>query len=149
MVLLSFSLMKKLRQKASNLLQGMKQPGDGQYLHPDDLAQGLPRWRSDKEPSCSCRRCKRHGFHPWVGKIPLEKGMTTPSSILAWRIPWTEEPGGLRSLGLRRVRHNLVTKHTAPLWLRPWTLNTSFSLLSFAGKRSRERPNQSESPALW
>ena len=35
---------------------------------------------------------------------PLEKGMATHSSILAWRIPWTEEPGGLQSLGSRRVR---------------------------------------------
>ena len=33
----------------------------------------------------------------------LEKGMTTHSSILAWRIPWTEEPGGLQSTGLRRI----------------------------------------------
>ena len=32
----------------------------------------------------------------------LEKGMATPSSILAWRIPWTEEPGGLQSVGLQR-----------------------------------------------
>ena len=36
---------------------------------------------------------------------PLEKGMTTHSSILAWRIPWTEEPGGLESMGLQRVGH--------------------------------------------
>ena len=36
----------------------------------------------------------------------LEKGMATHSSILAWRIPWTEEPGGLQSMGLQRVRHN-------------------------------------------
>ena len=36
---------------------------------------------------------------------PLEKGMATHSSILAWRIPWTEEPGGLQSLGSQRVRH--------------------------------------------
>ena len=35
---------------------------------------------------------------------PLEKGMATHSSILAWRIPWTEEPGGLQSMGLQRVR---------------------------------------------
>ena len=34
---------------------------------------------------------------------PLEKGMATYSSILAWRIPWTEEPGGLQSMGLQRV----------------------------------------------
>ena len=37
---------------------------------------------------------------------PLEKGMTTHSSILAWRIPWREEPGGLQSMGLQRVRHS-------------------------------------------
>ena len=41
---------------------------------------------------------------------PLEKGMATHSSILAWRIPWTEEPGGLQSTGLQRVGHDLVTK---------------------------------------
>ena len=37
---------------------------------------------------------------------PLEKGMATHSSILAWRIPWTEEPGVLLSMGLQRVGHN-------------------------------------------
>ena len=39
---------------------------------------------------------------------PLEKGMVTHSSILAWRILWTEEPGGLQSTGLQRVGHNCV-----------------------------------------
>ena len=37
---------------------------------------------------------------------PLEEEMTTHSSVLAWRIPWTEEPGGLQSTGLQRVRHD-------------------------------------------
>ena len=37
---------------------------------------------------------------------PLEKGMATHSSIPAWRIPWTEEPGRLQSMGLQRVRHD-------------------------------------------
>ena len=37
---------------------------------------------------------------------PLEKEMTAHSSILAWRIPWTEEPGGLQSMGLQIVRHD-------------------------------------------
>ena len=41
---------------------------------------------------------------------PLEKEMATHSSILAWRNPWTEEPGGLQSMGLQRVGHNLTTK---------------------------------------
>jgi len=39
-------------------------------------------------------------------KDPLEKGMATQTSILVWRIPWTEEPGGLQSIGLQRVRHD-------------------------------------------
>ena len=37
---------------------------------------------------------------------PLEEEMATHSNILAWRIPWTEEPGGLQFMGLQRVRHN-------------------------------------------
>ena len=37
---------------------------------------------------------------------PLEKGMATHSSILVWRIPWTEEPGRLQSMGSQRVGHN-------------------------------------------
>ena len=37
---------------------------------------------------------------------PLEEGMVTHSSILAWRIPWTEKPGRLQSMGLKRVRHD-------------------------------------------
>ena len=46
----------------------------------------------------------------WVQSLgqedPLEEGMATHSSILAWRIPWTEEPGGLQSIGSQGVRHN-------------------------------------------
>ena len=40
---------------------------------------------------------------------PLEKGMATNSIIFIWRIPWTEEPGGLQSMGSQRVRHNWAT----------------------------------------
>ena len=46
------------------------------------------------------------GLIPWVGEDPLEEGMATHSSILAWRIPWTEEPGGLQHIGSQRVGHN-------------------------------------------
>ena len=46
----------------------------------------------------------------WVQSLgqedPLEKGMATHSSILAWRIPWTEEPDGLQSMGSQRVGHD-------------------------------------------
>ena len=41
-----------------------------------------------------------------VGEDPLEKGMFAYSSIPAWRIPWTEEPGGLQSMGSQRVGHD-------------------------------------------
>ena len=40
---------------------------------------------------------------------PLEKRMATHYSILAWKIPWTEEPGGLQSMGSQRVKHDWVT----------------------------------------
>ena len=45
-------------------------------------------------------------FDPWVQKIPLEEGTVTHSGILAWRIPWPEEPGGLQSMGSQRVGHD-------------------------------------------
>ena len=41
---------------------------------------------------------------------PLEKEMAIHSTILAWEIPWTKEPGGLESMGVARVRHDLATK---------------------------------------
>ena len=50
----------------------------------------------------------------WVQSLgqedPLEKEIANHSSILAWEIPWTEEPGGLQSIAFKRVRHDLVTK---------------------------------------
>ena len=45
---------------------------------------------------------------------PLEEGMATHSSILAWRLPWTQEPGGLQSLKLQSIRHDWATKH---IWM--------------------------------
>ena len=49
----------------------------------------------------------------WVSSLgredPMEKKMTTHSSILAWRIPWMEEPGGLQTMRSQRVGHNLAT----------------------------------------
>ena len=52
----------------------------------------------------------------WVQSLgredPLEEEMATYCSILAWEIPWTEEPGGLQPMGLQRVRHHVTTEHT-------------------------------------
>ena len=48
-------------------------------------------------------------FQSLGGEDLLEKEMATLSSILAWEIPWTEEPGGTQSMGSQRVGHNLAT----------------------------------------
>ena len=55
-------------------------------------------------------KCLPAMWETWVRSLdqedPLEKEMATHSSILAWRIPWMEEPGGLQSMGSQRVRHD-------------------------------------------
>ena len=48
---------------------------------------------------------------PGSGRVPLEKEKATHSSILAWKILWTEEPGGLQSMGLQTVGHNWANEH--------------------------------------
>ena len=70
----------------------------------------IPGGLSGKESTCQGRRCRRRRRHRRLvqsldQEVPLEEGMVTHSSILAWRIPWTEEPGGLQSMGSQRVRH--------------------------------------------
>ena len=58
-------------------------------------------------------------WETWVWSLgcedPLEEEMATHSSILVWRIPWTEESGGLQSMGSWRARHNWATKHSTIL----------------------------------
>ena len=124
----------------------------------------FPGGASGKEPSCQCKRQKRYGFNPWVGKSPwrrtwqptpvflpgechghflvaqtvkrlstmretwvpslgredpLEKEMAIHSSTIAWKIPWTEEPGRLQSMGSQRVGHDWTTSLSFPL---PYTV---------------------------
>ena len=59
---------------------------------------GFPGGASDKDSTCQCRKQERR-VSSLGQEDPLEEGMATYSSILAWRIPWTEEPGGLQSMG--------------------------------------------------
>ena len=66
---------------------------------------GLLHWLSGKESTCSTGVAGDPGSI-LGGEDPLDEGVATHSSILTWRIPWTEEPGGLRSMGLQRVGHN-------------------------------------------
>ena len=78
---------------------------------PSKIKQGFPGGASGKELTCQCRRHRRLRFDPWFGKIPWRKKWQ-PTSTLAWRIPWTEEPGGLQSMESWRVRHDWATEHT-------------------------------------
>ena len=67
----------------------------------DILSQGFPGGTSGKEPPCQCRRQKRLKVPSLGWEDPLEKGMATHSSTRAWRIPRSEEPGRLESIGLQ------------------------------------------------
>ena len=64
---------------------------------------GFPGGASGKEPRLPMQETQTQSLG-W--EDPLEEGMTTHSSILAWRISWTEEPDGLQSKGLHRVGHD-------------------------------------------
>ena len=64
---------------------------------------GFPGGSLGKESAC---QAEDSGLIFGSGKTPLEKGMAAHSSTLAWRIPWTEEPGGLWSMGSQRVGHS-------------------------------------------
>ena len=62
--------------------------------------EGAPQWLSSKESAWNAGDAGDTGS---ISKIPLQKDMATHFSILAWRIPWTEEPGGLQPIRLQRV----------------------------------------------
>ena len=93
---------------------------------PTAMTCGFPGGASGKEPACQCRDA---GSSPGSGRS-LEEGMATYSSILAWRIPLTEEPGGLQSMGLQKVGHAEVTAQHSYNLLKKLDLNsTSINIL--------------------
>ena len=67
---------------------------------------GFPGGARSKEPTCKCRRPKRWGFDPWVGKIPWRRKWQPTPVFLPGESAWTEEPGGLQPIGSPSVRHN-------------------------------------------
>ena len=79
------------------------------------IVTAFPNGSSDKEATCSAGDAGDMGLT--LGREDaLEKEMAMHSSILVWRIPWTEEPARLQSLGLQRLRHDCATEH-AHTWL--------------------------------
>ena len=102
----------------------------------------LPWWLSGKESTFQSRWCKRRGFDPWVRKIPWG-GNGNLSSILAWKRPWTEEPGGLQSMGSQRIGCNWAPEHThtdstSPRALRPQTGRLIFWTLVFSSVKGND-----------
>ena len=79
----------------------VKSKGEKENTHLNAEFQRIAR--RDKKAFLN-EECGRPGFDPLVGKIPLEEGMATHSSILAWRIPWTEEPDGLHRVAKSQTR---------------------------------------------
>ena len=77
-------------------------------------SRGLPRWHGVKESTCQCSKHKRCRFDLWGREDPLEKEMASQSSILDWKIPWTEEPGARQSIGSQRVGHNWIHAYKQP-----------------------------------
>ena len=74
--------------------------------------EGLPCVSDDKESAC----IQETRVQSLGREAPLEKEIATVSSILTWRISWTEEPGWPQSMGLQRVRHDRVTNTSTLMW---------------------------------
>ena len=84
------------------------------YLYMSTNICGLTQWLSNKESPAM-----QETLETWIQSLGqedlLEEATATHSNILAWRIPWTEEPGGLQSMGLQRVEYNWSDQ-----WRRQW-----------------------------
>ena len=78
----------------------------------------LPRWLSGREFTCQCRSYRRHGFDRWIGNIPWRRARQPTVVFLPGKAPWTEEPGGLQSMGLQRIGHDWARTHQGLLCSR-------------------------------
>ena len=82
-------------------------PSAALALGPDHSTQWASQVALVVKPPANAQDVKRCRFDPWVGTMPLGRvWQATHSSILVWRMPWTEEPRGLQSVGSPRVGHN-------------------------------------------
>ena len=99
---------------------------------------------SGKKSACQCRRRR---FNSLVGKIPWRRKWQ-PTSILTWRIPWTEEPGGLQSMGSQRVGHDWahVNAHGTVVGLdQGWSLNGQEKIRNLSKPPKREKKKSAKS----
>ena len=106
--------------------------------------QGFPGGTSGKEPTCQCGRCKRCGSSvPGSGRSPRE-GYGNPLQYSCWRIPWTEEPGRLQSIGSESDITE-ASKHACT-----HTAQTSECILHSSPSKSGKHQNSGHScPCIW
>ena len=89
-------------------------PGSPIYSHPNTFCKGLPCSSNGKESACNAGDT---GSIPESGRFPLEEGMAIHSSMLAWRILWTENPGGLHPTGLQsQTRLSIMCQACIIFW---------------------------------
>ena len=81
---------------------------------PHYWGKGLPRWLSGKESACQCRRCRRHGFDPWVGKIPWRRAWQTTPVFLPGKFHGQRSLVGYRPWG---HKESDATEHWGTFWV--------------------------------
>ena len=117
-ILIETLMMKTIETKSSHILQSETESVHSEWPPLLEPCTSLPGTSHIFEPMLSSRmaqmvKCLPTMGETWVQSLgqedPLEKAIATHSSILAWRIPWTEERGRLQSTGSQRVRHNWAT----------------------------------------
>ena len=112
---------------------------------------GSPGGASGTEPACRCKRRKRCGLSPWLGKIPWRRAWQPTPAFLPGESPWTEEPGRLQPMESQRVGHDwnyIARMRTAS---RPWeTLKkTSNTNCWWCGANSYVAPRRFSWLFLW
>ena len=102
----------KLEVVTDFLFLGSKTTADSNWSHEIKRHSLLGSWASLMAQLVKNRLAMQETWVQCLGwEDPLEKGKATHSSILAWRIPWIAEPGGLQSMELQRIRHDWATCH--------------------------------------
>ena len=91
-----------------------------------DLGDKATRWLSGKEIYLLMQEMQETWVQSLGREDSLEEEMAAHSNILAWKTPWTEDPGGLKSIGLHRVRSDLATEHSWRLVDTRLSVNVSY-----------------------
>jgi len=120
------------------------------------FAWRLPSRLNDKESTCQCRRCKRHRFHPWVGKIPWRRKQQPTSVFLPGKSHGQMSLMGCSPWGHKRLGHNLATKPqehvclplTYPVNWSESSWMVSYSLTASCIQSDCIRPKSSSVPTI-